>query len=414
MKAYFRKIQFYLFLATVASIPFPVAFNRNVVYALSAVTLLACDWSTLKENLKQKKRILLAGSVAVLNLLGMAYTSNVHDGFSLVERSAITLIIPVIILLVTPTKKQVNIILYFFVTVCLLVCFYCVLYSFYRIYQAGSFINAEKISDRPYYFFINNELTSKAMRISPIYLGLYINFCIAFLLVKVFMQKESWKGNFILLIVFHFFQALIFSLSAVLALFALWMIVLFKLASDKTVVQRMSILFTFFVVIGICFLGIYSIKPLHDRIFVKPEYHFENAHVSYWSGVTLRLGVWECAAEAVAEAPIIGHGTGDADDVMVAKYKERRFLLAEYMQLNAHNQYMQSYLMHGIIGIAVIFSVLLFPFYFAVKEGNWLLIMFLVILFLGFLTEVLFDVQKGLVFFSVFFPILYLPHTEKE
>ncbi len=414
MKDYLKKAQFYLFLLTVASIPFPVVFNRYLIYALSAVTLAMFDWEMLKQNFFKEKRILLGGSIALLNLFGLLYTSNLHSGFSLLERSAITLIIPVIILMVTPTEKEVNLIFYFFSSVCLAVCFYCLLYSFYRMFESGSLINVEKISDRTYYYFINNELTSKAMGISPIYLGLYVNFSIAFLLTKIFMRKDRRRGDVLLLVILHFFQGIIFSLSAILALLLLWMIVLLKIAADKTVAQRVRGSLAFLAILLICLIGIYRIKPLHDRVFLKLQYNFEYAHVSYWTGITLRLGVWECALEAVKESPLFGNGTGDANDILLEKYREKKFLLAEYMKLNAHNQYLQSYLMHGVPGVIVILSLLFVPFYQALKEKNGLLIMFMAILFLGFFTEVLLGVQKGLVFFSIFFPLLYLPPGENK
>jgi hypothetical protein len=49
-----------------------------------------------------------------------------------------------------------------------------------------------------------------------------------------------------------------------------------------------------------------------------------------------------------------------------------------------------------------------------VVEKNYLLTIFIALFALGFLTEVLLVVQKGLVFFSIFYPLLYFPGVQRK
>jgi O-antigen ligase len=411
---YARQLWFYLLVATAASIPFSIVLHRNLMFALATTTVAVCDWRMLKHNIVVNKRVLIAGFIGLLNLLGLVYTSNIAEGFALLERSAITVALPVMIVMVGPSKEEVDRVVYFFTIACLVACSYCLVFSLWRIYQDGGLVNQEKISDRTYFYFINNELTESALKISPIYLGLYVNLCIGYLMVKVFIQKDRGKGAIPFLVMLHFFQAIIFALSAVLALLAIWLLIIIWLALHLPARKRITLVGLFVGLFIASAFGVYKIKPLRDRIVVSLEYDFTAPHVSSWTGITLRLAVWQCAFEAVQETPLFGHGTGDVDEILLKTYKNRKFALAEMKNMNAHNQYLHSYLMHGILGIAVLLAILGFPIHSAIVEKNYLLFIFIMLFALGFLTEGLLLVQKGLVFFSIFYPLLYFPGVQKK
>ncbi len=411
---YARQLWFYLLVATAVSIPFSIVLHRNLMFALATTTVAVCDWRMLKDNIVANKRVLIAGLIGLLNLLGLVYSSNIPLGFALVERSAITVALPVMIVMVGPSKDEVDKVVYFFTITCLAACFYCLFFSFWRIYQEGGLVNQEKISDRTYFYFINNELTESALKISPIYLGLYVNFCIGYLMVKVFIQKDRGKGAIAFLVMFHFFQAIIFAISAVLALLVMWLLIIISLALQLPARKRITLVGLFVGIFIASAFGIYKIKPLRDRIVVSLDYDITAPHVSSWTGITLRLAVWQCAFEAVPETPLFGYGSGDVDEILLKTYKSRKFALAEMKNLNAHNQYLHSYLMHGILGIGVILVILVFPLHSAIVEKNYLLFIFIMLFALGFLTEVILLVQKGIVFFSIFYPLLYLPGIQRK
>jgi len=384
------------------------------MFALATTTVAVCDWRMLKDNLIANRRVLLAGLIGLLNLLGLLYSSNIPKGFALVERSAITVALPVMIVMVGPSKEEVDRVVYFFTITCLVACSYCLVFSLWRVYQEGGLVNQAKMSDRTYYYFINNELTESALSISPIYLGLYVNLCIGYLLIRVFIRKDRSKSSIALLLLLHFFQALIFAVSAILGLLAMWSLIVIWLALHLSVKKRIALLGVFAGLFIALTFSIYNIKPLHDRIFVSLEYDLTRVHVSNWTGITIRLAVWQCAVEAIRDTPVFGHGTGDAEEALSKAFKNRGFELAEMLTMNAHNQYLHSYIMHGILGIMVILVVLIFPLYSSVVEKNYLLTIFIALFALGFLTEVILVVQKGLVFFSIFYPLLYFPGVQRR
>ena len=68
-----------------------------------------------------------------------------------------------------------------------------------------------------------------------------------------------------------------------------------------------------------------------------------------WGGGVLRLAIWQCAFDIVREYPIIGVGTGDSQQALQDSYEKRKFYFASrYNKYNAHNQYIQQMVTHGI------------------------------------------------------------------
>lgn len=402
-----RDIQFYLLVATTASIPFAVETFRFFVILLSIATVASTDWLSLKENFKSNKWILLPSVLGLLNLFGLLYTSNMVDGMKMLERGAYSVILPLIILMAPPSQERIRKVISLFTWICVLICMYCLLYAVWRYFKTGTVINADKISDREYNYFFNNELTV-VMNISPIYLSLFLNFGIAYLLNKLIIERTGSLREIAILILLHVLQGFVFSLSAVLALCANWLIILFNVAVRTDLKRRMAIFTIFVAAIALSGVAAYNIGPIRERVFVKIETDFQKAHISHWNSMSIRLAIWRCAYDAIRDTPLIGNGTGDAEDKLLASFDKNKFALGSLIKLNSHNQYIQSYLMHGMLGMIALASILILPAYRAIRKSNWLMVMLLAMIALGCLTESLFVVQRGIVFFSIFFSLVYL------
>lgn len=404
------KLQYYALLVSACSLPLPLEFNRWALTLFAVISVLVYDWASFKGDIIKNRRILLCCLIGLMNIFGMIYTSEQENGWPLVERTSVTIAIPILLMMTPLSKLDLDKLIRTFIFTCTLLAVYCILFSLLKIYETGSFINLEKISDRQYYYFINAELTKSAININPIYFSLYINFCIAFLLIQLFLRKRTTRTSYILLVFLNFFQLLVFSLNGIVTLIIIWLIVISKLIKETTpAFNRIKIVLL--AMLAICLGGIAGtqIDPLRNRIHVDTTYDFQNAHISYWNGITMRLAVWSCAWQAVKETPFYGNGTGDAALALNNKYAQNKFSLAQNLKLNAHNQFLQTYLMHGAVGSVVLLLITLIPLLDSFKEKNWILQMFIVIMVVGFLSEVLLSVQKGIVFFSIFFPLLYIP-----
>jgi O-antigen ligase len=115
------------------------------------------------------------------------------------------------------------------------------------------------------------------------------------------------------------------------------------------------------------------------------------------------LAIWRCSFDLIEQHGLIGLGTGDVQDELQKAYEKRKFYFASrYNNYNAHNQYIQQLLSHGIIGLVSLLLSIGIGFYLAFKQKNTLYFYFLVIFAVICLTESFLEINKGIIWYSFF------------
>jgi O-antigen ligase len=122
------------------------------------------------------------------------------------------------------------------------------------------------------------------------------------------------------------------------------------------------------------------------------------------TGMFTRLHYWSAAASAIKSDPVIGVGTGDVQDTLDKHYTT--YAKEHALGFNAHNQYLQTAVMLGFIGTISLVLLLAFALKYGFKHKNHNLIYLLILVSLVSMTEAILQVNKGIVFFSLFISIL--------
>jgi O-antigen ligase len=167
------------------------------------------------------------------------------------------------------------------------------------------------------------------------------------------------------------------------------------------------------------FLLIYHffINPVNPR-FAKPQEMFQNKSEVIDKTTTesssVRVLIWQAATEIIKDNFIFGVGTGDVKDVLLEKYKEKGMTGALSERLNAHNQFLQTFIALGLPGIILLLSSFIFPFILAFRKKNFIYIVFLVIVFINFLTESMLETIAGVLFYAFFNSLLMVNINRKE
>ncbi len=113
-----------------------------------------------------------------------------------------------------------------------------------------------------------------------------------------------------------------------------------------------------------------------------------------------RLGLWESALRA-RPFSFFGVGSGDYQAVLNEYYETHGMPAYAASNLNAHNQFIESYVAHGILGLACLLIMLVRPIRLSVKSGNVLgTLIFFPFLIYG-MTEVFLGRYQGVVFFAI-------------
>jgi O-antigen ligase len=136
------------------------------------------------------------------------------------------------------------------------------------------------------------------------------------------------------------------------------------------------------------------------------------------NGSSVRLILWTVATQVFKENPL-GVGTANVDDYLHTKLtKLKQYTLAE-KYYNPHNQYLQSGIEIGVIGLAVLLLLLFKAANLAWKQRNYLLFFVVFNLAFNMLFESMLQRQSGIVFYTFWmcFLVVYSAHfssTKKE
>jgi O-antigen ligase len=83
-------------------------------------------------------------------------------------------------------------------------------------------------------------------------------------------------------------------------------------------------------------------------------------------------------------------------------------LRALIKKLNAHNQFLQTFIGTGIIGFVLLLLITIGTLIYGFVKKNYILALFSTLIFFNFLVESMLQAQAGFIFF-VFFLVVYLP-----
>ncbi|MFI5161096.1 MAG: O-antigen ligase family protein [Sphingobacteriales bacterium] len=127
-----------------------------------------------------------------------------------------------------------------------------------------------------------------------------------------------------------------------------------------------------------------------------------------------RIVRWEIAVNLISKAPLIGHGAGSEIPLLQEKYFEKKFYTSYLHRLNAHNEYMSFIIKSGIWGLVVYLATLTYGFRIAIRKKDIVFFGFMMLLAVVSLSENILDVDKGVMFYSFFFPFFVFTSEQKE
>jgi O-antigen ligase len=161
-------------------------------------------------------------------------------------------------------------------------------------------------------------------------------------------------------------------------------------------------------------LIVYNSPFLKERIFdvVDSKLYFDPKENNA-TGLTLRLVKWTCSIEGFKTNPMMGVGIGDTQDFLQSCYKERNFW-GQVFHYNSHNQFFQTALGLGVIGLTGLMFFLFYPLIGAFKNRDYFLIAFLTLVSIACVTESILERKQGVIFVSFFYSLFALGVLSKN
>jgi len=376
------------------------------------IILLIVSWilkdglNKKKTYLKQSKKLPIVVSLFFLYVFGLLYSSDFKNGLTILERNLTLLILPIVFASCKPLelKKHYYILLSFAVFNILLGIFLIII-AFFNYFDT--------INNQVFYY---DQLTA-VINFHPIYLAMYSLFSLV-IIVYGYQKKYFHINKILLVLIVSFFTLLLVLLSSksMLGLLILfWIIFVIKQNRSKKFKASLLVASTILTIIVL-----FNFNTTKNRILeitnskwdIIGKEHFE--YNEPFTGSTLRIITWKLVTSHLfldTTNPIIGTSPADAQGFIDDVYSKHGMDDAGYTGYNMHNQFFEMLVKFGLLGLGI-YMFWIVVFFRRAFKVNKLYLLFLIIFFTVSITESVFEVHRGIVFFALFNSLFFFSERQ--
>ena len=159
-------------------------------------------------------------------------------------------------------------------------------------------------------------------------------------------------------------------------------------------------------------LGVEAVLPRHESRVVETVKDVLSDEPS-----DARVMINGSGIDAAKKQPVFGYGVGDYRRCLVEQYDENDFEYGVSAEFNAHNQYVETVLAVGAVGLLLFFAMLAWPLWQAWRgrcKALWLVLLLTFIVAFNLLFESMLERQMGLLFIGYLLAIMTLIVSSEE
>jgi O-antigen ligase len=384
------------FLLPLSKVPVPAMIG--ILFILSVIRTIQQKGKYLQ---KPGLASLLLIGLYVGYIAGLSYSSDTARGLFDLEVKLSFLIIPVIFILAGKnifTEKRIQTLKLVFVCGALISSLVNLLHGTYLSMNA--------------YFTLDNYMYNRlSWGFHPSYAALYMNMAILILTLYLISQWDKLKISTKILFCFtilYFFVFVIFLNSKMgilmsgltILLLLVYMVIKKRKFWLGLISLTMLILVTFIIMKWTPYISTRLVSSWQSFI----SYNQNGVHQN--DGTTYRLQIWHYASQVAIKNSPAGVGTGDVKSELNAAYLENGFADGAAMNLNAHNQFLQTWIGIGLPGLCILALIFITLFISGIKNRNAYILIFTIMLLGNNLVESMLETQAGVIF-TVFFICLF-------
>ena len=388
----------------------------NPAWSAACIFFLTINWviglgfrGITKSHFKPAAFFFFAG-LFLLYCLGLAWSHNLQSGSREVETKMSLFLMPLVFFTVPLNSEQFRKTLQLFVIGCGMAMMGWILFASYNfILTKYCLAQGVKIWDFGINYFFKDRLSQI---IHPSYMAMYICFAL-WMILKV---KAPLFRNKLLNVAF----ISLFALSTILLISKAGILILILIGGyslyDLIVKQgKIKLAGTIAITFVLSFVCLFSFAPQFRYRFTSVFSAFQSAN-NYNSDNSTgsRMAVWEASRACISQHILLGTGTGSANDALMEHYQKYGMTIAFNEHLNAHNQYLQTFITLGILGFIGLLIILFYPLSHAISNGNLLYTGFLFIFILNIFVESMLETQAGNLFFAFFNALLFMNSSQNQ
>lgn len=405
----YKKIYLLLFGLLAFSIPF---YDK---FATISIVLIMFTWliegkfiekfRRIKEN-KYRQYILYFSTIYFIYLVGALYSEDQYYTYSDLQTMLSLLIFPLLFSTIDEhilRHQKTNILLYY-IAGCFVTTVVLLIHSFFNFLESNSMDE---------FFYGKLSWYHHAS-----YVAMFLVFAVGILFYRFYTtnQNQSKKYQILsifLIIYFSFFVLLLSSKAGIISLLILFLCHIIYLTFSKKYTRSILMLLIYTCTLwgSSTFLSVTSKRLSTAQQAIEKDGVDKNSTES----TTERILIYQSAFSIIKKNLIFGVGTGDANNALIKTYENNGYFGALDSKLNAHNQYLQTFIAIGLLGFLVLFAMLLIPIIQAIKQRETLYVLLLFLISFNLLFESMFERQAGVVFYAFFNGLFFFyMFTEKQ
>ena len=258
------------------------------------------------------------------------------------------------------------------------------------------------ILDAPIKRFLGWEIT-KINYIHHTYIAMYACFGIIYSFVELFDTHLKSKGKiaFLLstLVLSILFVILVESRAGILCMFLLFVCLfawLFFVKKKRMITMCVGTAFAVLVVV------LFLMFPSGLNRIIKTHHDLADTEQKE----DIRITLLKAGLSVAKENCMFGVGVGDRCDVLIKYYEDNNL---ECGELNSHNQFIDTTISIGILGLLLLLGYFILPIILFVKGKRWDIVMLLFLFSIAFnaVFEAVFESQTGILYFNFIFCLLF-------
>ncbi|MDR2979246.1 MAG: O-antigen ligase family protein [Bacteroidales bacterium] len=385
-------IFFTLLLSFLVAQPFTCLLNLPIAIALLLNWIVEGNWKAKWGAIDTVvKKLLFSSSILffIIHIIGIFYSSDTAIAVSEIEYKIWFLVAPLVIFTVPPDRlnsKRLLLLAQGFIL------------SSLALILLNLSISAYEVSTHHSFYYFTYVWLSHFMH--PSYSSMMI--CTAFIISSqlFFNQQEKLSSMWriickIGMIVFPIYIFMLQSKAGWLAFSLVFVLMGIYLINGNRKRYAWTAIFIALLILLPTALFVVIPEP-YNRMKPAVKHLLEKRNVDNpTDGTNQRLVVWKSACSVARQHPLFGVGPGDVKEELTKEYAQRGYTHVSEKQFNTHNQYLQTLVGLGTVGLFILSCYLFIPLGYTIKYRRFASLLFFIIVIINLFPESMLERKAG-------------------
>lgn len=416
-KAIFSYITTFLLLSFIFFIPVWTNISLLILPYLILSCVISCPLKGFGQKMMKNRFFIILAIFWLLHFVSAIYSDNREVGIRYVMQMLSLIGFPLIFIALSGSEKfNFKWVLNAFIIGCFVSMVVCIANALINSvsFEAGKLIFDPIPADYPW----ENHFTYVRLAYlnHPTYMAMFLSFAIILLFDMIKSCKlKLWRFSYITgILICGVFIYFLSSRAGILA--GIIAVVMGFAGFAHNWKRKLAILGTSVVLLAGVFISSYNIEgSFSQKIVDKLLYGNNLRDLDVEKKEDPRVEIWNSIPGIVLKRPIFGYGIGDTPQVLQSAYKRNNAEFAYENSLGVHNQFLETTLSIGFVGLALLLFILIYPLVYFRKSKDFLLpLSFIIIICVNFLFESGLTRIFGVLFFSIFYSLFFCTGILKQ